>query len=222
MRNKLIVLGLGVVAAILGPTGAIAGPESPLISPGVVCNGCHGPGGNSQGNAVPSLAGQPETYFLAAMEAYRSGKRTTTVMGGIGKGYSPAMLKQMGTYYAHQRALPNREPLDPDLVKQGSKVFYQRCNTCHLDGKLWSSVHANRAYEANCSPQCHLDYGSDSKIPTPFIGGQRAAYMENELRDFVAGNRPMSPRKTLALKNLTDKEIRAVAAFYASQLQTPQ
>lgn len=222
MRNHRIVLGIWAFLAFLAPIGVDAGPERLHLSPGVVCDGCHGPRGNSQGASVPTLAGQPEAYFLTAMDAYRSGKRRATVMGGIGRGYSDAQLKQMAAYYAQQRPLPNREALDPDQVKQGSKVFYQRCNTCHLDGKLWSSPHANRAYEANCSGQCHLDYGPENKAPTPFIGGQRAAYMETELRDFVTGARPMSPRKSQALKNLSESDIRAVAAFYANQLQTPQ
>lgn len=212
---------LGVAFATLACLRlAYAGPEAVTLSPAVVCNGCHGPYGNSAGVAVPSLAGQPEAYFMAAMAAYRAGKRGATVMGGIAKGYSDAELKSMANYYARQRPQSQEEALDPRLVKAGSKVFYKRCNTCHLDGKLWSAIHANRAREAQCSGQCHLDYGAEKGASVPVIGGQGSAYLETELHDFLSGVRTMSPRKAKALKGMSRDDISAVAAFYASQSPT--
>lgn len=217
VRLRRIIWCTALWATLAGIGYADAGLTTTPLSPAVVCNGCHGPRGNSTGASVPTLAGQAEAYFMAAMGAYRAGKRGSTVMGGIAKGYSEAELKGMASYYARQRPQPLGETLDPQLVKAGGKVFYKRCNTCHLDGKLWSSIHANRAYETRCSGQCHLDYGPENGNPLPSIGGQGAAYLETELHDFMSGARTMSPRKAKALKGMSRDEIKAVAAFYASQ-----
>lgn len=46
------------------------------------CAPCHGADGNSQGASIPSLAGQPQDYFIRAMQAFRKGERAATVMPG--------------------------------------------------------------------------------------------------------------------------------------------
>jgi cytochrome c553 len=40
------------------------------------CKACHGLDGKGAAPAIPNLAGQRERYLLAALAAYREGKRT--------------------------------------------------------------------------------------------------------------------------------------------------
>ena len=40
------------------------------------CKGCHGEDGGGVAPGIPHLAGQREVYLLAALKAYKEGKRT--------------------------------------------------------------------------------------------------------------------------------------------------
>ena len=51
------------------------------------CAACHGPNGVSPG-VMPSLQGQSRAFINNRMIAFKSGKRASTVMGRIAKGYS--------------------------------------------------------------------------------------------------------------------------------------
>ena len=66
IRNALLVAGiaLGTPAA-----GAAEMASAEMLSN--ACAACHGPAGNSEGPAIPSIAGLSKNYFIAAMLAYK-------------------------------------------------------------------------------------------------------------------------------------------------------
>lgn len=51
------------------------------------CAACHGTDGASPG-AMPVLTGQSRAFIANRMAAFKSGKRSSTVMGRIARGYS--------------------------------------------------------------------------------------------------------------------------------------
>lgn len=191
-----------------------AQPTVDMLS--AACDGCHGAAGHSAGPSMPSLAGQSREYFTLSMLRFRSGERPSTVMGRLAHGYADAEIKAMAGYYARQKPAPQTAPLNDGLVKRGLTIYYKQCKTCHLDGELWVQIHQYRAYERECNKSCHLDYGPENNADTPLIGGQWAEYLETQLAAFKDGTRKMSPRKAKALQQLTQEDLRAVAAFYAS------
>ena len=67
------------------------------------CAGCHGPDGQSPG-PIPSLKGQSEAAIAAALRDFRAGRRPSTVMGRIAKGYSDAEIEAV----AHQIAAQSK------------------------------------------------------------------------------------------------------------------
>ncbi len=68
------------------------------------CANCHGTNGKAfEGSAVVSLAGLPQDYIVAQMKAFQTGARPATIMHQLAKGYSPAQIEQIATYFATQK-----------------------------------------------------------------------------------------------------------------------
>jgi sulfide dehydrogenase cytochrome subunit len=78
-----------MLAAILAAaaTGASAGDFDRGAVLSMSCAACHGTDGVSPG-VMPTLNGQSRAFINNRMIAFRSGKRLSTVMGRIAKGYS--------------------------------------------------------------------------------------------------------------------------------------
>jgi sulfide dehydrogenase cytochrome subunit len=92
-RIILVALALGFV-----PACASAAALAPPVA--AACTGCHRSGGDP---ALPQLAGRPANDIVAAMDAFRSGKRPATVMDRIAKGYSDDEIAAIATWYSAQR-----------------------------------------------------------------------------------------------------------------------
>jgi cytochrome subunit of sulfide dehydrogenase len=68
------------------------------------CANCHGTEGRAvPGSRVPSLAGLDSAYFVAQLNAFKSGARPATVMQQIGKGFNDAQIEALARYFAAQK-----------------------------------------------------------------------------------------------------------------------
>ena len=92
--GAIVVILLAIVA---GPAGA-AGPPLGASS----CSGCHASNAAVE-TPVPRLSGRPASEIVAAMQAFRDGKRPATVMDRIAKGFSDAEIAAIATWYAEQK-----------------------------------------------------------------------------------------------------------------------
>ena len=80
-------------------TAASASAEPP---PGATsCSGCH-PRTASAETKVPPIRGRNPAEIVAAMEAFRSGERPSTVMGRIAKGFSGDEIRAIATWLSGQ------------------------------------------------------------------------------------------------------------------------
>jgi cytochrome subunit of sulfide dehydrogenase len=69
------------------------------------CAQCHGTAGRAlPGAVVPGLAGLPAPYLVEQMKAFKSGRRSATVMHQIAKGYGDAQVEQLAAYFSAQKA----------------------------------------------------------------------------------------------------------------------
>jgi cytochrome c553 len=68
------------------------------------CNRCHGVDGNSTDPMIPALAAQPAAYLEAALNAYRSGARHSTVMSAMADGLSADDVRNLAAFYASKPA----------------------------------------------------------------------------------------------------------------------
>ena len=109
MSRKLsIVLCASASLAALGacattPGAAPTAPAAAAITPGAAANmagncfTCHGPNGRSPGS-IPSLHNQNAATIAAALKAFKSGARPSTVMGRQAKGYSDGEIDALSNY----------------------------------------------------------------------------------------------------------------------------
>jgi cytochrome subunit of sulfide dehydrogenase len=88
---------LPVVALIFTAAAVAAEPPPGATS----CSGCHPPTASAE-TKVPPLRGQSAAEIAAAMEAFRSGERPSTVMGRIAKGFSDDETRAIAAWLAAQ------------------------------------------------------------------------------------------------------------------------
>lgn len=80
---------LAAVALTLTSPALAQAPNAALVAAN--CAVCHGQGGAGAGD-VPSLAKSSAAQIAENMRAMRDGKKPSTIMGRIAKGYSDAQI----------------------------------------------------------------------------------------------------------------------------------
>jgi sulfide dehydrogenase cytochrome subunit len=90
VRVLPLVLGIATAAAVEPPPGATS------------CSGCHPPSASVEAK-VPPLRGRDPVEIVAAIQAFRSGERPSTVMGRIAKGFSDDETRAIAAWLAAQR-----------------------------------------------------------------------------------------------------------------------
>jgi cytochrome c553 len=89
-----------VLPLVLGIVTSAAAAEPP---PGATsCSGCHPPTASAE-TKVPPLRGQNPANIVAAMQAFRSGEGSSTVMGRIAKGFSDEETRAIAVWVAEYR-----------------------------------------------------------------------------------------------------------------------
>ena len=167
------------------------------------CARCHG-GDGTGGGAFPNLTIQSRDYIARALAAYAAGRRRSGYMQMVATELSPAQIAEFARYYD---ALPRKSATPvgdvPALGQQIALAGVPRaglapCASCHGVDRA-----AARAY--------------------PLLEGQGAWYIANQMRVFrsggrgtIAGDKTIDPMVAIA-KKLSDRQIEAVAAYYAAQ-----
>lgn len=172
------------------------------------CARCHGAAGT--GRAVgyfPNLAILSPTYMRNALNSFASGHRWSAYMQTVADQLSPQQINAVADYYAGQ---PKAKSLaaatfivPPAEVAYGAQIALQGLR----DRKIGS-----------CNG-CHALADADAR-QYPRLNGQNEDYMIAQLKLFRAGGRGNTGRYNpmpRVAKNLTDREISAVSAYYAAQ-----
>jgi len=73
------------------------------------CRDCHGPALRGGGPSLPALAGQPEAYLLAQLEAYRSGARPGGALDLMARITAALDAEELAAVAAYVAALPEGE-----------------------------------------------------------------------------------------------------------------
>jgi cytochrome c553 len=66
------------------------------------CANCHGTDGRSRGD-IPGLAGRDKGELVRLVRDFRDGRRRSTVMQQLAKGYSDAEIEAAAAYFAAQK-----------------------------------------------------------------------------------------------------------------------
>jgi cytochrome c553 len=183
------VAALALLGAMLGDATAQSAKEK--AEP---CIACHGEGGNSQIDNVPSLAGQPAKYLLIQLILFRDKQRVVETMTPFAEKLTDEDVQDLAAYFAEQKLLPDPElsPAEPALIAQGQKLAdAHHCSQCHLPN------FAGREQMAR-------------------LAGQREDYLLNALNDFKAGERPgLDGTMAEAVYNLKEDDFKVLAHFLA-------
>lgn len=153
-----------------------------------LCDGCHGPDGNSKRSAMPSLTGLTPDYLVASTLSYRSGERRHKEMNLLLEGLTDLDIEKISYYYA------TRNTQSSDMPGKGNVA----------EGKKQSAICAS----------CHdkVGAGADPRMPT--LAGQNAAYIIQASEDYING---MRKHKVMhdAVVMLPKEIIANIAAYYA-------
>ncbi len=166
------------------------------------CTRCHGTDGLGRSALTPILAGQNESYLHASLRAYAEGLRPSGVMRLPAAGANPETLARLASHFALlPRPTVNPVPPDPAFLTRGEEI-------------------ARGGIPRQNIPACRGCHTPDNRNHSyPILAGQPARYLEQQLKLFRAqkrGGTAYSHLMARAAKGLTDADVIAVAAYFAS------
>src|SRR3954464_2211933 len=191
MRSASIAI---LCAAALCGTSAGAADIAAGKEKAELCVGCHGEGGISQMENIPSLAAQPDQFIQWQLVFFRAGTRKNEQMQGIVEQLNNDDIRNLGAYFASLAPPKNPRPDDdPNLSKKGAQAAVgRRCASCHTDSYAGTKAVAR-------------------------VAGQREDYLVKALHDYKSGVRSGGAMAAMAevAYPLSEEEIEALAHYLA-------
>ena len=191
MRIVLVVM---LSAAMICGSSAHAADVAAGKEKAELCAGCHGEGGISETENIPSLAGQQDQFIQWQLVFFRSGARKSEQMQPVVEQISNEDIRNLGAYFAS--LTPPKTPAtddNPDLSRKGAQAAAgRRCGSCHTDTFAGSKAVAR-------------------------LAGQREDYLLNALHDYKSGQRSGGGGAAMAevAYPLSEEEITALAHYLA-------
>ena len=158
-----------------------------------LCVGCHGEGGISQMENIPSLAAQPDQFIQWQLVFFRAGTRKNEQMQPIVEQLNNDDIRNLGAYFASLTPFKGGKDDNPDLSEKGKQAAAgRRCASCHGDTFAGTKAVAR-------------------------IAGQREEYLVKALHDYKSGRRVGGSQAAMTdvAYPLSDEEITALAHYLA-------
>lgn len=163
-----------------------------------VCQGCHGPDGNSFSPDWPNLASQNASYLFKQIHDFQSGARKDPTMSTMVIGLAEKDIADIAAYFSAQA-------VKADAASQsaaGKKLYMGGNSYTHLPA---------------CAG-CHGPNGAgNGPGAIPHLAGQKVGYVTKALRDFKSGTRSNDRNQIMqdVAAKMSEKEIAALAQFLA-------
>ena len=159
-----------------------------------MCVACHGDGGISRTENIPSLAAQPDLFMQWQLVFFRAGTRKSEPMQPIAEALSNDDIRNLGAYFASLTPPKAGKPDDdPDLSAKGAQAAAgRRCATCHTESYAGTKAIAR-------------------------VAGQREDYLSKAMQEYKSGARAGGGMAAMAevAYPLSDEEIAALAHYLA-------
>ena len=202
MKYAVLGLVLGLSLALVGCTDEKKPPTQQAAADVPAgrafaereCKGCHGLDGKGAAAAIPHLAAQRARYLIAAINAYKEGKRTHAALKDMAKQMSDADVRNIAAFYSG---------LPPVASAPG------------MDAGQESPYEKGKALAADCA-RCHGEDGNSQTPGTPSLAGQQPRYFVAALQEYLAGERKKSPMHAM-LPGLGKLDMESLALYFASQ-----
>jgi len=187
----LVLAGAGAAMADTGSAQKIA-DEIRVKN----CQGCHGPLGDSSTPEIPRLNGQAASYLFTRLHSLRypirEAPRAIHNMGDVVPQLQSQVIAALANYYAAQA--PSRPLAMSGTSSEGARIYrlgvgkdVPACAGCHgLDGQ--------------------------GRGDAPRLAGQRADYLELQMRAFALSARIADPMNRHVWL-MTPEQMRAVATY---------
>ena len=157
-------------------------------------SGCHGEGGISQIENIPSLAGQPDQFIQWQLVFFRGGSRKNEQMQPIVEAIGNEDIRNLGAYFASLTPPKAPHPTTIRICQRRARrrPSGRRCASCHTDTYAGTKAVAR-------------------------IAGQREEYLVKALHDYKSGVRSGGAGAAMAdvAYPLSDEEITALAHYLA-------
>jgi cytochrome c553 len=213
--------------------GALPLPSAVIES----CGRCHGNDGTGRElPAFPRLARQKPQYFLASMQAYALGRRSSGIMEPIAAALSQEVTSELARYYAGVKNISTSEMLES---KPGSRRFVSlgKADSKPAEGAAalimdrspehLASIERGREIAMRGIPgqrvpacvECHGPGDSPRNPNYPMLAGQYAEYLVLQLTLFkkqARGGTAYAHLMRPVAAALTEAQMRDVAQFYES------
>ncbi len=123
MRLRFALYGLALGFSTLASLPAHAADVAAGKEKAELCIGCHGEGGISQMENIPSLAGQPDQFIQWQLVFFRAGTRKNEQMQPIVEQINNDDIRNLGAYFAALTPPKATKPDDnPDLSTKGAQA----------------------------------------------------------------------------------------------------
>jgi len=96
----LLILSIIALAFSLGSISEEAKSEGEAMFEALGCSSCHGPGGNSTDEDVPSLVGRDAEWIVQQLEQFQSGERQNAIMNAMApmaEGFEDSIAEYLST-----------------------------------------------------------------------------------------------------------------------------
>ena len=224
-RNRFAfsLIGSAIALVVISPM-ASAQKDPPRIVTWN-CSGCHGVDGNAQLRHFPRLAALDAAYIEQRLAAFQAAPEPPSAellywlvnpsaarkvvssstpearanMVGIAHATNMQETKATAAWYSTQKPVPGRSA-DPSLVESGKALF----------------VNGLPAKGVSACQDCH-GARAQGQATAPRLGGQNSGYLVDQLLRIRAGERAHPIDLTSSATRLDREQIRAIAAFLASQ-----
>jgi cytochrome c553 len=206
-RLRYVLPAIIVLAAgLLGCSKEDAGTGQPQKQPAAdiaagktaaerQCGTCHGIDGRGKGPAIPTLAGQPEGYLLAAIAEYKDGRRHHAALRAIIEGLNDAEARNVAAYFAS---------LPPIAASSAQNV------------QPFSPYENGKKLAVSCG-QCHGPDGNSKTPGTPSLAGQQPRYFATAVHEYLVGSRGTPSPMHMLVRDMRAVDTDSVALYFASQ-----
>lgn len=200
-RNKALAKSLlGTLALAAAPLAMGADISS--------CVSCHGEDGISQNPDIPTISGTSAFYFENQLFLFQDEGRPcvadlfATVEGApaadhcaLVADWSEDTIVEVAAHYAEQPFQAASQSFDAGQAQAGAAIHDRSCARCHNEG------------------------GGDPADDAGILAGQWIPYLQRAMTDFREGRRDQPATMEREMQALSDADIEALAAYYASQGQ---
>ena len=199
-----------LAAAVFGALALAAAPMALAGAPSSAesCLGCHGADGISNDPDTPTISGASD-FFIENQLFLFQGEERPCVADLFAKvddapaadhcavvaDWSEDTIVEVAAHYAEQPFQAADQTVDAGRAAAGAAI-----------------------HEDSCA-RCHADSGSDPADDAGILAGQWEPYLVRTMTDFREGRRMQPATMEREMQALSDADIEALAAYYASQGQ---